>query len=97
LEELHAFLVIVWIATNRRQPIGRKSDEPGDRQPARDIPDVGIEAAVLVDDKDDRQLLGRAAGPHQIPLMLPLPCGDETVADSVAMRLSCSGTCTAQA
>src|SRR6516225_8966101 len=36
-------------------------------------------------------LLGRT----RYPFMLPLPRGDGTVADSAAMRPSCSGTCTA--
>ena len=66
MEKLRAFLIIIRITANRRQPIGRKSDKIGDRQPARDIPDVGIEAAVLVDDEDDRQPGGRAAWPDQI-------------------------------
>jgi len=66
LEKLHGFFVIIRITANRRQPVGCKSDEPGDRQPARDIPDVRIETTVLVDDEDDRQLGGRTTWPNQI-------------------------------
>jgi len=72
---LGGFFVIVRIAADRGQGLRRKGDEPGDCQPARDVLDVGIEAAVLVDDDDDRQLRGRIAWPDQI-----------TVDAAVAMR-----------
>jgi hypothetical protein len=37
------------------------------------------------------------AGRARYPLMLPLPCGDGTVAYSVLIRLSSLGTCCAHA
>ena len=47
LKKLRSFLVIIRITANRRQRVGRKSDEPGDRQPARDIPDVWFQRDYL--------------------------------------------------
>jgi hypothetical protein len=37
---------------------------------------------------EDRRELGSIRPPDQMPLMLPLPCGDGTVADSALIRLS---------
>ncbi len=65
-EKLCGFLVISGIASYRCQPIGRKCDELGDRQPPRYILYVWIEAAVLVDDQDCSQFSRSIRRVHQI-------------------------------
>ena len=59
LKSCRALFVVARIAADRGQPVRRKGDEIGDRQPPRDVFDIGIEAAILVDDEHRRQL-GRA-------------------------------------
>ena len=44
-------------ATGDRQAIGRDGEVPGERGAARDVLDVLVEAAILVDDEDAGQLL----------------------------------------
>src|SRR5262249_30897041 len=97
LEQLRAFLVIIRITANRGQPVGRESDEPGDRQPPRDVTDVGLRPRFSWMTRTTGSFAVALLGRTRYPFMLPLPRGDGTVAHSAAMRLSCSGTCTAHA
>ena len=57
-----ALLVVAGIAADRGQPIGREGDEIGDRQAPRDVFDIGVEAAIFVDDQHHRQLCRSIAG-----------------------------------
>jgi hypothetical protein len=66
LEQLGTILVIAGIAAHRRQPVGRHGHEACHRQPSRDVLDVGIEAAILVNHDDRGELAARRGGPHQI-------------------------------
>ena len=50
LPELHgAFLVVAGKSADRGEAVGRERDEVRDGEAARDVLDVGIQAAVLVD------------------------------------------------
>src|SRR5581483_4433634 len=55
-EQLQALLVVAGIPAERGQGVGRERDEIGDREPPRDILDIGIEAAILVDDEHHGKL-----------------------------------------
>ena len=63
-----ALLIVARIAADRGQPVGRKGDEVGDGEAARDVLDVRIEAAVLVNDEHRRQLAAGVRRPNQIAL-----------------------------
>ena len=66
-EQLRALLFVARIAADRGQPVRRESDEIGDRQPPRHIFDIGIEAAVFVDDQNAGSFR-RVRRPHEIAL-----------------------------
>ena len=61
-ERRRALLVVARIAADRGQAVGREGDEVGDGEAARDVLDVGIQPAVLVDDEHRRQLAAALAG-----------------------------------
>ena len=56
------------IAAQRRQRIGSKRYEIRDGQAPRDIANMRIQAAVLMDDQYGRQLAGGVGGPDQVAL-----------------------------
>ena len=56
-EQLAALLVVAGIAADRREAVRRERHEVLEREPPRDVLDVRVEAAVLVDDEDARQLV----------------------------------------
>src|SRR5437867_8233611 len=60
-KQLTAPVVVVGISTDRRQRIGRKCDEVLQCEPPCDVFGMGIQPAVLVYDKNGRQL-GRCFG-----------------------------------
>jgi len=66
-EQRQALLVIAGVAAERGQPIGREGDEIGERETARDVLDIGVEATIFVDDEDRREP-GRVRRPHQVAL-----------------------------
>ena len=76
-EELRRLFLVARIAAQRRQRVRRERDEVLDRKPARDILDVRIEAAVLVDHQHARAACrSRSPVARNIPRIVPLPCGD---------------------
>ena len=66
-EHLRGLLLVAGIAAERRERVRRESHEPVHREPAGDILDVRIEAAVLVDHHDARPL-ARPRGPGKVAL-----------------------------
>ena len=52
------------------QPVGREGQEAGDAEAARDVLDVRIEAAVLVDHEDAGQLAAGVGRAHEVALDL---------------------------
>lgn len=60
------FVIIARIATYRRETIGRKGEKALDRSTPRHILDVGVQAAVFVNDQHGRKRT-RASRLHQIP------------------------------
>src|SRR5439155_1779339 len=69
-EELAAGIVVTWIPSDRREPVGRKRDEVGEREPARDVLDMRVQAAILVDDHHARAL-GRGSGARRLYEIAP--------------------------
>src|ERR1700678_1941861 len=67
LEQRRALFVVAGIAADRSEAVGREGDEIGDREAPRHVLDVWVQAAVLMHDQDDRQLL-RARGTDEIAL-----------------------------
>src|SRR6185369_5193139 len=65
-EKLCSFLLISGISTQGRKPVGSECDEVRDRQPADDIFDVRIKAAILVNDQYHRQLSGGIRRTHHV-------------------------------
>src|SRR5438128_1241833 len=51
-----SFFLITWITTKRSEGIGRKCDEICHGETACNVADVRVQAAVLVNDDDRRQL-----------------------------------------
>ena len=49
-----ALVVVAGIAADRGEAVGRERHEVLEREPARDVFDVRVEPAVLVDDQDAR-------------------------------------------
>ena len=50
-----AVVIVARVAADRRQPVGREREETIDGGAARDVLDIGIEAAVLVDHQHGRE------------------------------------------
>jgi hypothetical protein len=60
LEQFARLVLVTRVAAEREQRVGREGDEAVQRQPARDVLDVRVQAAVLVHHQHQRQ---RAARP----------------------------------
>src|SRR2546425_3848611 len=54
-ESLDRFFFIARIAADRSQRIRRKCDVVCDSETARDVPDVGVQATIFMDDQDRGQ------------------------------------------
>src|SRR5262249_10457399 len=65
-EKLRSFLFISRISTQGGEAVRGECDEVRDRQTARDILDIRIEAAVLMDDQNRWQLSGGIRRTHQV-------------------------------
>src|SRR5262245_19004979 len=59
VEQLTAVVVIVRVAADGGQSVRRKCDEVLERKSPRDIFSMGIQSAILVDDKNGRQFRWR--------------------------------------
>ena len=62
-------------AAERRQEVGRQRNETLKRKPPRDVADVRVQAAILVDDDDGRQLAVLVGRMHEIALHLAVCAG----------------------
>ncbi len=67
LKRLPTLLVIARIAADAGQSVRREGNEVFGSEAARDILDVRIQAAILVDHQDSRQLSVRLRRPDQVP------------------------------
>ena len=65
-EHLAGLVFVAGIAAEREQRVRRERDEVVERQAARDVLDVRVQPAVLVDDEDRRQLAGGLGRPHEV-------------------------------
>jgi hypothetical protein len=61
-EQFARLVLVAGIAAEREQRVRRERDEVVERQPARDVFDVRIEAAILVHHEHRRQLAFAFAG-----------------------------------
>ena len=63
-------VIVPRVSAQRAQRVGGERQEPLDRQPPRDILDVRVQPAILVDDEDRRELrvLGLRAGEEALDL-----------------------------
>jgi hypothetical protein len=80
-----ALVVVPRVASQRAQRVGGQGQEPLDRQPPRDVLDVRVQAAILVDDEDRRELrvIGLRAGEEtpDLPAAFGRPVRDVFGAD----------------
>ena len=96
LEQLERLFVVAGIAPDRGQAVGCEGDEIGEREPARHVLDIGVQAAVLVDDDHrGKPVLGRR--PREVAGDRPVPLGEGTLTDRATRRGSSGRTWTAKA
>jgi hypothetical protein len=74
-EQLARLVLVAGVAAEREQRVGREGDEAVQRQPARDVLDVRVQAAVLVHHQHQRQRAGGLRRPHQVAARLAVALG----------------------
>jgi hypothetical protein len=75
LEEFAGLVLVAGIAAERREAVGREGDEIGQRETARNVGDMRVEAAIFMHDENDGELAGRLRRLHQIALHRPIALG----------------------